>query len=199
MSHARHQPPSRTLLLACVFLSLGAVGITGCMSPAKNSAVSDYTSFLEQHPGANLTGEREQQAIESIQNYLANLNPENITANTGKVYAPHAFFNDTLKTERGSNEIRDYFLATSKNVDEIRVYFQDTARSGNDYYLRWIMDVKFKKIQPGKVSRTIGMTHIRFNEQGQVILHQDYWDSATGFYQHIPVLGTGIRTIRSLF
>jgi hypothetical protein len=30
-----------------------------------------------------------------------------------------------------------------------------------------------------------------------VLLHQDYWDSTAGLFQHVPALGTGIRAIKA--
>jgi hypothetical protein len=28
-------------------------------------------------------------------------------------------------------------------------------------------------------------------------VHQDYWDSGAGLWEHVPVLGRGIRSIRA--
>jgi hypothetical protein len=164
-----------------------------------NAEVQSYLDFLKERPGANLQGPAEKQAVDRLKNYLSNLNEEHIRKHTASTYSTDAFLNDTLKTEIGAAAIEKYFLGTAGNADEILVEFQDVARSGNDYYLRWVMDVKFKKFHRGKSFRTIGITHARFNEEGLVILHQDYWDSTTGFFQHVPVLGSGIRYIKTLF
>jgi len=161
--------------------------------------VDVYLQELRDRPGANLQGAAEKAALERIQTYLSNLTEDNISRTTLDVYAPNAFFNDTLKTEHGAEQIRKYFLETAKNVDSITVEFEDVSRSGNDYYLRWVMDVEFKKFQRGTKFRTIGMTHIRFDGDGKVILHQDYWDSARGIFEQVPVLGSGIRWIRGMF
>ncbi len=163
-----------------------------------NAEVQAYLDFLKERPGANLQGSAEREALTRFKNYLSNLNEENIRKNTASTYSTDAFLNDTLKTEIGAADIEKYFLGTAGNADEIRVEFKDVARSGNDYYLRWVMDVKFKKFHRGQSFRTVGITHARFNEQGLVTLHQDYWDSTTGFFQHVPVLGAGIRYIKSL-
>jgi hypothetical protein len=48
-------------------------------------------------------------------------------------------------------------------------------------------------------SNTVGVTHLRFDEAGRIILHQDFWDSAEGLYRHIPVLGSLIGVIRGRF
>lgn len=37
------------------------------------------------------------------------------------------------------------------------------------------------------------MTHIRFDSEGKVILHQDFWDSTGGLFEHVPALGWMLR------
>jgi hypothetical protein len=39
---------------------------------------------------------------------------------------------------------------------------------------------------------------IRFDREGRVILHQDFWDSAQGVWDHVPVLGIGLQHVRRL-
>jgi hypothetical protein len=41
------------------------------------------------------------------------------------------------------------------------------------------------------------MTHVRFDPEGLVTLHQDYWDAGAGLYEHMPVLGRLIGAIRA--
>jgi len=61
------------------------------------------------------------------------------------------------------------------------------------------MRARFTPVRKEVVSDTLGVTHVRFNNNGQVILHQDFWDSGLGFYAHIPVLGAGVRAIARRF
>jgi hypothetical protein len=186
-----------TFFLFSSILLLGGA-LAGCATrPPRADAVDDYTAFLHTHPGADLQGRPEQEAIERFKAFLSSFTEEKLRRDTGRVYAKNAFLNDTLKTVRGSDAIEEYFLGTVGNTESITVAFTDVARSGNEYYFRWVMDVRFKKFQRGKTIRTIGMTHVRFNKDGQVILHQDYWDSAQGFFEYVPVVGGGIRFIKS--
>jgi hypothetical protein len=41
------------------------------------------------------------------------------------------------------------------------------------------------------------VTLLRFDRAGRVVLHQDFWDPAAGFYEHLPVLGPVLRWIKS--
>ena len=77
------------------------------------------------------------------------------------------------------------------------VIFDDVAVSGRNYYFRWTMDTRMKNLAHGKTVRTIGITMVRFDSEGRVILHQDFWDSAQGVWEHVPVMGGVIRWIRT--
>jgi hypothetical protein len=186
--------PALCLVVVCALL-------TGCMSSKHrnpNAETEAYLAFLRARPGADLRGPAEEAAVTRFKAYLENLRDEKTRRSTPGVYAPDAYFNDTLKTEIGAAKIEKYFDETAANTDEIRVEFLDVARSGDDFYFRWAMDVKFKKIKRGQTHRSIGISHIRFTPEGKILLHQDYWDSTSGFFQHVPVLGAAIRTIKSL-
>ncbi len=138
----------------------------------------------------------EAHAIKRFQDYFSEVTEDSIRAKTAEVYATDAFFNDTLKTLRGADKIEKYFLETAKNVSLFRVEMVPPARSGPDYYFRWVMTVGLKRFGDKPVT-TIGVTHVRFDKDGKVRLHQDYWDSAAGLWDHVPVIGSGIRWIKS--
>lgn len=41
------------------------------------------------------------------------------------------------------------------------------------------------------------MTHLRFDREGKVVLHKDFWDAGGGFFEHLPVLGRAMRWVKS--
>ena len=45
--------------------------------------------------------------------------------------------------------------------------------------------------------QSIGISHLRFNADNKIIVHQDYWDSMQGFYQHLPIIGGVLRWIKN--
>ena len=141
--------------------------------------------------------EAEAAAIDRFSRLFADLSVPNVDALIGEVYADSLFFNDTVKTIDHLADLRAYMLATAQSVEACRVEMLDQVRSGEDFYFRWEMEIVFKALQPGLVDLTPGMTHIRFDEEGRVVLHQDFWDPARGIYEHIPVLGPILRKIKA--
>ena len=79
----------------------------------------------------------------------------------------------------------------------MKVTFDDVAVSGRNYYFRWTMDTRMKHLAPGKTVRTIGITMVRFDPQGRVILHQDFWDATQDAWTHSSRLKTLLRWIQS--
>ena len=104
---------------------------------------------------------------------------------------------DTLKEIRGIDALEPYLLESAAAVESCTVDIGDVAAHDGNYYFRWTMDIRFKSIKKGQLTRSIGISHIRFNKEGKICLHQDYWDSTSGFFQHVPFVGYLIRKIKA--
>lgn len=186
--------------LPIVFLAIAAVLLVSCQSPNVSvERVADFQKAIASAsgPGPAAGSPAEKEAIDRVKNFLSTLTPENVQSHTSEVYAGSAYFNDTLKTLRGSKEIEAYLLHTAKTVNGITVEFDDVARSGADFYFRWRMDFQAPKLRDGDTIRTIGMTQIRFDADGKVVLHQDYWDSMAGLFEHLPVTNQMAGLVRN--
>jgi hypothetical protein len=161
-----------------------------------------YSETLERTDPRRIQGvtkgtPEEKAAVDRFVDFISRLSEENIRAKARKVYAVDAYLNDTLKESMGIDRIEAYFIETARAAEEITAKVEDMAESGGNYYFRWTMNVRFKKFKKGQTLRSIGMSHIRFNAHGQVVLHQDYWDSGSGLFQHLPVVGWLIRRIKA--
>jgi hypothetical protein len=139
----------------------------------------------------------ERDALARMQALFSDFSPEAIRRLAPDVYAQNLYFNDTVRTITNRDALVDYLAESAEAVASCRVTFHDTVRSGDMYYLRWTMDIQFTSLHDGRTTQSIGVTHLRFDHDGRVTYHQDYWDSTTGIFQHIPILGGGIRTLRT--
>lgn len=186
-----------TLALCAAVLSAGCTTKDPrVLSPDQH--VAAYTETLrriEAAPAMNSSSATAEEAILRMKDFFSAMTPETVHTKCAQVYAEDAWLNDTVKTIEGRAAIEQYFAETAGAVDALSVRFTDVATSGDNYYLRWVMTVKLKKMENPIV--TIGMTHMRFNPEGLIVLHQDYWDSAAGLYEHLPVVGGLIRYIKN--
>jgi hypothetical protein len=139
----------------------------------------------------------EQQGLANFKALFQRLDPSQTAARVKQTYARELFFNDTLKTITDHEVLAHYMAETAANVDACLVEIDATHRAGDDFYLRWRMEIRFKKFKRGVPTHSIGISHLRMNSAGQIVLHQDYWDAAGGLFEHVPILGAVIRKIKA--
>lgn len=125
--------------------------------------------------------------VERVESLFTNYNSDYLQENVTKVYAERVYFRDAFKQFNSSDQIRDYFLHGLAPLNDAQFEFRRIVRSGGDFYIDWVMRLDFKKTPEGTWEESIGMTHMRFNAEGQVIFHQDYWDPTDIVYQRIPI------------
>lgn len=140
--------------------------------------------------------EAEAAAIDRFLDFFSSLDPESVKRKVDGVYAKEAVLYDTLVLHRGLESIRPYFMRTAERAAGVRVEVLDVIRSGPEFYLKWQMDIDWSAFKKGKTTRSFGISHLRFNHEGRVILHYDFWDSTQGFFEHLPLLGGLIRWIK---
>ena len=175
-----------------IFGFLALATMAGCTSSPTDSYVDDYQRAQEQFPGSSESVE-----LEAFFNLYSKLAGDDVAERVQRAYADEMFFNDTLHTSHSAADLADYMQETSERVDKVDVTILDHWQRGADVYVRWHMDTTFTVTGKQRHAQSVGITHLRFNEQGKIVLHQDFWDSTEGFYRHIPVSGHAINWIRS--
>ena len=175
---------------ACVLLA-------GCSS-GPTDFTREYNEALAARPGVSLSPQSARTAVGGFAGLYGDLSVSNVTAHVRQVYAPEAWFNDTIATEVGIDAIEKYLLKTAEGAEKVSARINDVAVSGSDCYVRWTMEIRTKNLAGGQPIITEGISQLRFDEQGRVILHQDFWNPATGIYQHLPLLGPAIRFVNGL-
>lgn len=177
------------LLLACVAMTACAVD-----DPVSGYA-SDYQTALERQQG---TEDQEviERGVERFRQTLGDFSRDDLAERVAELYAADVYFNDTFKTITSRGDIVEHLAATGEQVASSNVEVQQIIVKGQDAYLRWLMDFRFTAAGKTIDSRSIGMSHLRFNEDAEVILQQDFWDSTEGFFAHVPYVGYWVRRVR---
>lgn len=186
----------------------GAIGLalllSACSAAPRGATRDAWQEYLEtvrrqQEAGATLEpgSEEERLAVARFQDLLSDYTAPDFASRIGDVYADDAFFNDTLKTLHGAAEIEEYFVATAAALERGTVEFVDLAAGDGDYYFRWVMTVRFKRLARGEDVVSAGMSHVRFDAAGKVVLHQDFWDSTGGLFEHVSGLGWLLRRAKA--
>ncbi|HEX3797579.1 MAG TPA: nuclear transport factor 2 family protein [Verrucomicrobiae bacterium] len=194
-----NQPNCLPVYFALIFSCFAA----GCASAPKKLNPVVYTEQALAATDVSKVGRlekgsaAEQKAIEQFKTFNSDFSTNNIINNTKLVYAQDLYFRDPFKEIHDEKEFEAYLLRGSSAVAEFSMQWLDVSEHDGNYYFRWIMSVKLHRdAQDKPASRTTGISHVRFGQDGKVIFHQDYFDGAAFIYEKIPVLGAEIRFIK---
>lgn len=178
-----------TLLLLIIFITV-AISKT---PKSNNNAANNYFSELETQPATVKTENVKQKFLSLFEDFKLGGTEETVR----NLYAEKLYFNDTFKVIDNIDDLVIHMVETAKQVKSTTVEVLDVASSGSDYYVRWVMVMEFNVKRKDIYSKSIGMSQLRFNQQGKIVFHQDFWDSSEAFYQHLPYIGYFIRKIKS--
>jgi steroid delta-isomerase len=197
MHHLVRQFPALPVLVAVALL-----GGCGGQSPlpsatALNESYEIALDLTARNAGRFGAGSvREREMLDRLAGYFANMTPDSVASGTALVYADSAYLNDNITFVEGADAIEDYFRAAAEQASSVRVEFQDIARAGSDYYVRWRMTITTDRLNDGEPMESFGVSHFRFDPEGRVLIHKDFWDAGTGIYEYLPGIGGLINALR---
>lgn len=186
----------RQFLIGAPFAILLLAYCSGA-APRSGYSVAEYRAALEATtltPTVKPDSPEEQAAMDRFRMLYKDFTEDGLKKSARVVYADEAYFNDTIKTVRGPEAIADYLSHGAASAHRVEVEMQDVARAGRDYYFRWIMSIQLKA--DGDQIVSMGISQVRFDRAGRVVLHQDFWDSAAGLFDHLPGTGFLLRFYR---
>ncbi len=162
---------------------------------------SSYEAALERSHDRAFDGfaadpDRLAEAVAGVEAFFRDASPESVRAKARALYAEDAYLNDTLAAIEGVDAIEAYFVDAVSGDRALQVTFLSTAVEDVDVYVRWRMAMTVPSLNRGEPIVSHGVTQFRFDADHRVLLHKDFWDSGSGFYEHIPVLGRIIRRLR---
>ncbi|AKS42424.1 nuclear transport factor 2 family protein [Wenzhouxiangella marina] len=184
---------SRRTIRTLVFIVIASLITIGCLARGgtmSNFDESEYDGAMQRFQGST-------EAIdEGVQAFVAaygDLTQADLRERMTALYAPELYFNDTIHTFNDREALVDYMSRTGDSLEQSSVDVKQVLRDGNDVFLRWSMEFRSSVAGKDIHSRSIGMTHLRFDGAGRVVLHQDFWDSGHALYAQLPVVGFFVR------
>lgn len=189
---------SMLFLFAVLFIYLQQVG----SNPRHNAAGPNalYKEWLDKTAeiAAEPRGNAEEKAwVEKVQNAFHPFTPETTQKNFPLAYAEEIYFRDAFHTYTDRKAMVDYMVKSAEMSPGVTFEFSPVVRSGIDFYLPWIMVLPAEEGEDPL--RSLGMSHLRFNKEGKVIFHQDYWDSAHVLVPKVPVANGIIELVKRRF
>lgn len=135
-------------------------------------------------------------ALHKLIHFFETISPETVEQ-LGQVYAEDTFFKDPFNEVKGIAPTTAIFRHMFAQVHQPRFVVTSHVLQGDTAFLVWDFLFTMKRFSDQE-QRIRGATHIRFNSEGLVNYHRDYWDAAEELYEKLPLLGSFMRVLKRL-
>ena len=112
-----------------------------------------------------------------------------------EIYTSDIRFIDPAHEINGLERLRDYFAKLYANVTSVNFDFHEMVSDGLSGYVQWDMHFAHPKLNGGQQITVPGASFLRFSSSGKVCYHRDYFDLGSMLYQHLPLIGSVVRSI----
>ena len=133
--------------------------------------------------------------MEKFLDIYRNLNAKNLHL-LKEVYAEEVRFIDPAHEIVGLKALTSYFGKMYENIEPPRFRFAHYLAGESEGYVQWEMEFSHPKLGGGKAITVPGTSFVRFDNSGKVFFHRDYFDLGAMLYEHLPVLGRIISSIK---
>ena len=97
---------------------------------------------------------------------------------------------------RGVEAIARIFRHMFALLDAPRFVIGETIADGHGAMLVWEFHFRGRGVGLRGAQRIRGVSHLRFDADGRVDYHRDYWDAAEELYFRLPLLGGVLRALQ---
>lgn len=116
------------------------------------------------------------------------LTPESI-GRFAEFYSRDAYFKDPFNEVRGIEAIQRIFRHMFDQVDAPRFLVGERLVDAGGVMLVWEFSYRLRYWRGGETQVIRGVSHLKFDAEGRVAFHRDYWDAAEELYMKLPVVG----------
>ncbi len=134
-------------------------------------------------------------AITRFVHFFESLAPDSV-AQLGEIYTRDVYFKDPFNEVHTLAEVQQIFRHMYVALDKPRFVVTGQVGEGNECFLTWNFEFYFRKQRPTVLQTVRGTSHLKFNGDGLVSYHRDYWDAAEELYEKLPLLGSLMRWLR---
>lgn len=114
-------------------------------------------------------------------------------------YSADAWFKDPFNEVRGIEAIQRIFTHMFGQVAEPQFVVTEKVVDANGAMLAWEFRFRMKLWHKGETQVIRGVSHLKFDAEGQVCYHRDYWDAAEELYEKLPLIGSIFKLFHKMF
>ncbi len=138
--------------------------------------------------------EKVDKGLERFQKLFEDFRPQAVSDASRWLYAPGVYFNDGFVELKGSDALARYLGRSAEMTAELKVDVEEVLKSDNGVYVRWSMTFTTKSnltvVAPG-------ISHLRFNPDGRITYHRDFWDAGSALAELVPFAGAMLRGVKA--
>ena len=134
-------------------------------------------------------------SLTSLIQFYHELSPESV-ARFPEFYSADAYFKDPFNEVRGLASIQRIFSHMFTQVGEPRFVVTESIVADNGVMLVWEFNFQLKLWGKSQTQVMRGVSHLRFDADGKVNFHRDYWDTGEELYMKLPAIGSLMRGLR---
>lgn len=133
--------------------------------------------------------------LDDLIDFYETLSPEGV-AKFSQYYANDAYFKDPFNEVRGLPAIERIFTHMFRQVAEPRFCIVERVVDAGGAMLVWEFHCRVQRWGRGEAQLMRGVTHLKFDADGKVVWHRDYWDAAEELYAKLPGIGCVMRRLK---
>ncbi len=132
-------------------------------------------------------------ALQRLADWFETLSPESLST-IDQLYTHTAYFKDPFNEVRDIRRIEHIFSDMFAQFQQPRFVIQERVcdESNGQALLTWHFLFQWR----GKAWCIVGSSHLRFNADGMVEYHRDYWDASEELYEKLPVIGFVLKALK---
>lgn len=110
------------------------------------------------------------------------------------IYSDNVVFTDPMHKVQGIEALTAYFTNLYQNMDHCQFHILQVIEQNGQACIVWQMEYAHHKIKKGQPIVVDGASHLRFSQK--IDSHRDYLDLGQMLYEHLPLIGPVIKTIK---
>ncbi|WP_369788675.1 nuclear transport factor 2 family protein [Rouxiella sp. WC2420] len=146
----------------------------------------DYSS---ETPTAHLA------TLEGLKAFYRNMDSASLSQ-LPDIYHSQTVLVDPVGRHEGLPALKHYFEQLLAQTEYCRFDIQQTLTQDDEAVLFWRMTYAHPRLRKGQELTLDGTSHLRFSEN-RVIYQRDFYDMGAMLYEHIPLLGSVVRAVKS--
>ncbi|WP_372881265.1 nuclear transport factor 2 family protein [Psychromonas sp.] len=112
----------------------------------------------------------------------------------GLLYSDDINFIDALHNLNGLDQLSHYFANLYANLLYCHFSIEQVIEDQGQASVIWIMEYAHPKINKANAIVVNGCSHLKYDEK--IYYHRDFLDMGQMLYEHLPLLGGVIRTVK---